>query len=82
MTGVELSKEQKGFDPMTKLEMVKDALAQIGDVSAQEISEFVEKKHGVKIEPAYVPIIRAALNDKAWTNRTRKRNDPPEENKS
>ena len=61
---------------MTKLEMVKDALAQIGDVSAQEISEFVEKKHGVKIEPAYVPIIRATLKDKERMEQTRRRAEP------
>lgn len=47
-----------------KLELVQIALQEIGDVSAQELSSFIEKKHGVKIAPKFIPLYKASLRDK------------------
>lgn len=49
---------------MDKLEMVQIALREIGDVASQELSGFIEKKHGVKIEAKFIPLIKASIRDK------------------
>ena len=49
---------------MDKLELVQTALRELGDVSAQELSAFIETKHGVKIEPKFTPIFKASISGK------------------
>ena len=49
---------------MDKLEMLQIALRELGDVSAQELSAFIERRYGVKIEPKFIPIFKASLRDK------------------
>jgi hypothetical protein len=49
---------------MDKLEIVQIALRELGDVSAQELSAFIEKKHGVRIEPKFIPVYKASIRDK------------------
>ena len=48
---------------MKPMELFRNAVAEIGDVSAVELSEHLEKKHGVKIEPAFIPLFKATLKD-------------------
>jgi hypothetical protein len=48
-----------------KLELVQIALREIGDVSAQELSAFIEQKHGVKIAPKFIPLYKASIRDKS-----------------
>lgn len=49
---------------MDKLELVKSARRELGDVSAQELSSFIEQQHGVKIKPKVIPIFKASIRDK------------------
>lgn len=49
---------------MDKLELVKNALRELGDVSAQELSSFIEQQHGVRIDPKFIPIFKASIRDK------------------
>ena len=56
---------------MDKLELVQIALRELGDVSAQELSAFIEKKHGVKIEPKFIPLFKASIRDKVRLEATR-----------
>jgi ribosomal protein L12E/L44/L45/RPP1/RPP2 len=49
---------------MDKLELVQTALRQLGDGSAQELSAFIEKQHGVRIEAKFIPIFRASIRGK------------------
>jgi hypothetical protein len=56
---------------MKPMELFQCAVAEIGDVSASELSEYLEKKHGVKIEPAFIPLFRATLEDLERTNKLR-----------
>jgi hypothetical protein len=49
---------------MDKLEMVQVALRELGDVSAQELSAFIEEKHGARIDPKFIPIFKASIRDK------------------
>lgn len=48
---------------MTKLEMVQQAMAVRGEVTSEEIAAFIEKWHGVRIEPKFIPIYRASIKD-------------------
>jgi hypothetical protein len=48
---------------MKPMELFRLALAEVGDVSAAELSAHMEKKHGVKIAPAYIPLYKATLQD-------------------
>ena len=48
---------------MKPMELFRNAVAEVGDVSAAELSAHLEKKHGVKIEPAFIPVFKATLRD-------------------
>ncbi len=56
---------------MKPLELFRLALAEIGDVPAAEISAHLEKQHGVKIEPAFIPVFKATLQDHEKLTRLR-----------
>lgn len=45
---------------MDKLELVQVALRELGNASAQDLSSFIAKTHGVTIEPKYIPSFRAS----------------------
>lgn len=49
---------------MDKVELVRLALQELGDASAQELSAFIENNHGVTIEPRFIPIFRATIREK------------------
>jgi hypothetical protein len=49
---------------MDKLEAVRLALAECGDVPAHELVERVEARFGLKIEPRFVPLLKATLRGK------------------
>ena len=46
-----------------KLELVRQALAVVGDASPEELAAFIETRHGIRIEPRFIPIIRASLRE-------------------
>ena len=56
---------------MKPMELFRRAVSEIGDVSAAELSAHLEKKHGVKIEPAFIPLYKATLRDLERTNKLR-----------
>ena len=56
---------------MKPLELFRRAFAEIGEVSATDLSAYLEKKHGVKIEPAFIPLFKATLKDLEKTNEFR-----------
>jgi hypothetical protein len=39
-------------------------MAELGDVSADELAVFVQKSHGVTVRPQFVPVLKATLKDK------------------
>ena len=57
---------------MAPLELFRHAVAELGDVSAAELSTYIEKKHGVTIEPHFIPLFRATLQDLERTARMRR----------
>ena len=56
---------------MKSMELFRNAVAEVGDVSAVELSAHLEKKHGVKIEPAFIPVYKATLKELERTNKLR-----------
>ena len=66
---------------MKPMEFFRSAVAEIGDVSAAELSAHLEKKHGVKIEPEFIPLFKATLRDLKRTNKLRQdaKSIPPKE---
>jgi hypothetical protein len=56
---------------MKPMELFRSAVAEIGDASAAELSAHLEKKHGVKIEPAYIPVFKATLKELEKTSKFR-----------
>ena len=56
---------------MKPVELFRLALAEIGDVSPAELSAHMQKKHGVKIEPAFIPLYKATLQDAERMNKLR-----------
>jgi hypothetical protein len=48
---------------MKPLDLFRRAVAEIGDVSAEELSAHLEKQHGSKIELAFIRLFKATLRD-------------------
>ena len=61
---------------MKPMELFRCAVAEIGDASDAELSAHLEKKHGVKIEPAFIPLFKATLQDLERTTRLRQAASP------
>jgi hypothetical protein len=56
---------------MEKLEAYRQAVAELGNVSAEELSKYIEEKHGVQIAPNFMPLYRASLQEWEKVNRQR-----------
>ena len=56
---------------MTPMEAFRRAVAEIGYASSAELTAHMEKEHGVKIEPAFIPLFKATLQDLERTNKLR-----------
>ena len=56
---------------MEKLEAYRKAVAELGNVSAEELSRYIEEKHGVQIAPNFMPLFRASLQEWEKVNRQR-----------
>jgi hypothetical protein len=49
---------------MDRLEIVRAALAEVGDVSPVELAAFAEQRFGVALDPKIVPLLKATLRDR------------------
>jgi len=58
---------------MSMVEAIRLALAEVGDVSNEELATHVKNAYGVVIRPNFIPVIKAAVKDKetleAWKRR-------------
>ncbi len=57
---------------MSKVEAVRRALAEVGDVSNEELAAYIERSFGVVIRPEVVPVLKATVRDLGWTARRRR----------
>ena len=56
---------------MTKLEMLQQAQDELCDPTAEAVVAFFLQRHGVKLNPLMVPILRASLQEKQMLERFR-----------
>ena len=56
---------------MSPMEAFRCAIAEIGYASSAELAAHMQKKHGVKIDPAFIPLFKATLRDLERTNKPR-----------
>jgi hypothetical protein len=55
---------------MKPLELVRQTLAENANISATELATLIEKKHGVKIDPSFVPVYKATLQQMEKSSRS------------
>jgi hypothetical protein len=48
---------------MSRTELFRLAIAEIPDASAAELSLFIQEKYGVRIDPRFIPVLRASPQD-------------------
>jgi hypothetical protein len=58
---------------VTTVKMVQQAMVVKGEAPAEEIAAFIEKWHGVKIEPKFIPINKASIRDKRMLDEKRRK---------
>jgi hypothetical protein len=58
---------------MTMVEAARHALAELGDVSNEELAAFVAKTYGLTIRAGIMPVVRAAVKDKENLEARRRR---------
>jgi hypothetical protein len=56
---------------MDKLEMMKQALKELGEVPAQELAAFIERQFGIKVDARFIPIWRASLRGRQALEQSR-----------
>jgi hypothetical protein len=56
---------------MNKMEAFRQAVAELGDVPPAQLSCHIERRYGVRIEPQYIPVFRASVQDLERLNRLR-----------
>ena len=56
---------------MKPMELFRRAVAEIGDASDSALSLHLENEHGMKIDPAFIPLFKATLQDLERTNKLR-----------
>jgi hypothetical protein len=61
---------------MNPMEAFRHAVAEIGYASPAELAAHIEEKHGVKIEPAFIPLFKATLQDLERANKLRQAAKP------
>ena len=48
---------------MNQVEAVRCALREVGEVSHQQLADFIREKYGVVVKPQIVPILKATIKD-------------------
>jgi hypothetical protein len=51
---------------VSKEEAVRLVLAELGDASAAEVVALVERRFGLKVAPAFIPVYKASLRAEQW----------------
>jgi hypothetical protein len=54
-----------------KVEMVRQAMLELGEASSHELAAFIEQRHGVRIETRIMPILKASVRGQEVLERAR-----------
>lgn len=57
---------------MDKIEAVRIAMTELGEVAAEQLTAFVRQRFGVTIDPRFVPIFKATVRDREGMERARR----------
>jgi hypothetical protein len=57
---------------MTKLEAYRLVVAEAGNVSAEQLASLIEQRFGLKIEPKYIPLFNASVQEQEKAARQRR----------
>jgi hypothetical protein len=49
---------------MTKVEMMREAIRELGEAQAEALAAFIDARYGVNIDPKFVPILKASVREK------------------
>ncbi len=63
---------------MDKVEMMREALKERADAPPGELAAFLASRFGVRIEPKFIPILRASARDRELLEQFRARARPPD----
>src|SRR5438552_987892 len=60
------SSKRNGMEPqnLTKEEALRLAQQELGDVPPADLAAFIDKRFGVKIDPRFIPVLKAMMVDK------------------
>jgi hypothetical protein len=58
---------------MTKVDMMREAMKKLGDAPAEALAGYIESNYGVKIEPKFVPILKASVREREMLEAFRQR---------
>lgn len=65
---------------MTMVDAVRHALAELGEVSNEDLAAHLQKAYSLTVRPNFIPVLRAAVRDKenleAWRRRAEERAEP------
>ncbi len=56
---------------MSKIEMIRQAMLELGEVSSQELATFIQLRYGVRIEARIIPILKASVRGQEVLERAR-----------
>jgi hypothetical protein len=71
--------EEKELMGLCKVEMVRRALSELGDAAPQELAALIERQHGVRIDPRFIPVVRASLLELEMLEKARQAGRVPEQ---
>ena len=56
---------------LSKVELVRRALMELGEASSQEVAAFIQRRHGVRIDARFIPVVRASILELEMLEKTR-----------
>lgn len=62
-----------GHEVLSPVDAVRLALAELGEVPAADLAAFIGQRYGVKVEPRFLPILKATLAGQAHLAESRAR---------
>jgi hypothetical protein len=58
---------------ITKVEMMREAVRELGDAPPEALAAFLDRRYGVKLDPRFVPVLKASLRESELLEEFRRR---------
>ena len=56
---------------LSKVELVRRALTELGEASSQEVAAFIQQRHGIRMDARFIPVVRASILELEMLEKTR-----------